>query len=180
MAGAHRRKAPVATASSRTPAADNEPAIRTIKKYPNRRLYDALSSRYVTLAEIRQLVMQGEPFVVRDAKTSEDLTRSILLQIILEQEAAGVPLLSESALANLIRFYGHALQPLMGRSLEQQLQAMTDWQRELGGAAQSLQGPAFQALMSDYVAQSSHAMTQIQLQMQRQAEQLLGAFGLKI
>jgi polyhydroxyalkanoate synthesis repressor PhaR len=180
MADAPRRKTAAAATEPQAQAAAGESAVRTIKKYPNRRLYDSMSSRYVTLAEIKQLVMRGEPFVVRDAKTSEDLTRSILLQIILEEEAVGVPLLSEAALANLIRFYGHALQPLMGRSLEQQLQAMTDWQRELGGAAQALNGPAFQALMSDYVAQSGKAMTQIQMQMQRQTQQLLGAFGLKI
>lgn len=65
---------------------------RVIKKYPNRRLYDTDSSSYITLAEVKQLVMDNEPFVVRDAKTGEDLTRSILLQIILEEESNGIPM----------------------------------------------------------------------------------------
>ena len=153
---------------------------RVIRKYPNRRLYDSGTSRYVTLAEIKQLVMQGEPFVVQDARTGEDLTRTILLQIILEEEAAGVPLLSEAALANLIRFYGHAMQPFMGRTLEQQLQAIADWQQQLGSASQSLQGPALQALMSNYLQQSQQALTQLQTQLQRQTEQVLGAFGIRL
>ena len=67
-------------------------AVRVIKKYPNRRLYDTDTSSYITLAEVKALVMDNEPFVVRDAKTNEDLTRSILLQIILEEETAGVPI----------------------------------------------------------------------------------------
>lgn len=153
---------------------------RVIRKYPNRRLYDSGTSRYVTLSEIKQLVMQGESFVVQDARTGEDLTRTILLQIILEEEAAGVPLLSEAALANLIRFYGHAMQPFMGRTLEQQLQAIADWQHQLGSASQSLQGPALQALMSNYLQQSQQALTQLQTQLQRQTEQVLGAFGIKL
>src|SRR5438552_17134701 len=84
-----------------------KPAQRVIKKYPNRRLYDTDTSTYITLAEVKQLVMENEPFIVRDAKTNEDLTRSILLQIILEEEAGGQPMFSEAALANLIRIYGH-------------------------------------------------------------------------
>lgn len=149
---------------------------RVIKKYPNRRLYDTLRSCYVTLAEIKSLVLAAEPFVVRDARTGEDLTRSILLQIILEEEAAGMPLFSEAALSHLIRFYGHAMQPFLGQTLEQQLQAMTEWQARLGAQAQSLQGPALKTLLSDYLTQSQMAMTR----MQRQTEQMLAAFGIKI
>ncbi|HRO64582.1 polyhydroxyalkanoate synthesis repressor PhaR, partial [Thermomonas sp.] len=85
------------------PAPDAKPAQRVIKKYPNRRLYDTSTSTYVTLAEVRQLVMNGETVAVRDAKSGEDLTRSILLQIILEEEAGGAPMFSEAALANIIR-----------------------------------------------------------------------------
>jgi hypothetical protein len=73
-----------------------KPAQRVIKKYPNRRLYDTDTSAYITLAEVKQLVMDSEPFVVRDAKTGEDLTRSILLQIILEEEAGGAPMFTEA------------------------------------------------------------------------------------
>ena len=76
-------------------------SVRTIKKYPNRRLYDTQSSSYVTLAEIKKLVMTASPMVVVDAKTGEDLTRSILLQIILEEESAGVPMFSEAVLSNI-------------------------------------------------------------------------------
>lgn len=166
--------------ASPPPAQDAQPAecasVRVIKKYPNRRLYDSLQSCYVTLAEIKSLVLASQPFVVRDARTGEDLTRSILLQIILEEEAAGMPLFSEAALAHLIRFYGHAMQPFLGQTLEQQLQAMTDWQTRLGAQAQTLQGPALQTLLSDYLAQSQMAMTR----MQRQTEQMLAAFGIKI
>jgi polyhydroxyalkanoate synthesis repressor PhaR len=90
------------------------PECAVIKKYPNRRLYDTDTSTYITLAEVKQLVMDSEPFVVRDAKTGEDLTRSILLQIILEEEAGGAPMFTEAVLANIIRFYGHAMQGFMG------------------------------------------------------------------
>ena len=77
---------------------------RVIKKYPNRRLYDTHTSSYITLAEIKQLVMDHKAFAVVDAKTSEDLTRSILLQIILEEEAGGSPMFTAPVLANISRF----------------------------------------------------------------------------
>ena len=86
---------------------------RLIKKYPNRRLYDTQTSTYVTLADIKQLVMASESFKVLDAKTDEDLTRSILLQIILEEEACGVPIFTTQMLQQMIRFYGHSMQGLM-------------------------------------------------------------------
>jgi len=97
---------------------DATPAGRVIKKYPNRRLYDTDTSSYITLTEIKQLVMDSEAFVVRDAKTGEDLTRSILLQIILEEEAHGSPMFTVPVLSNIIRFYGHAMQGFMGGYLE--------------------------------------------------------------
>ena len=89
-------------------------ATRLIKKYPNRRLYDTQTSAYITLADVKQLVLDNEDFKVLDAKSNEDLTRSILLQIILEAEAGGAPLFSSSMLAPMIRFYGHAVQGVMG------------------------------------------------------------------
>lgn len=92
---------------------------RVIKKYPNRRLYDTLTSTYIALSDIKQLVMNGVAFKVIDAKSEEDLTRSLLLQIILEEEAAGLPMFSESLLYNLIRSYGHAQQSVMGQYFEQ-------------------------------------------------------------
>jgi polyhydroxyalkanoate synthesis repressor PhaR len=104
--------------------------VRVIKKYPNRRLYDTDTSSYVTLGDIKRLVMDSETFVVRDAKTNEDLTRSILLQIILEEEAGGSPMFTAPVLANIIRFYGHAMQGFMGGYLEKNMQAQFQKQTE--------------------------------------------------
>ena len=117
--------------SKKASGAATKPAQRVIKKYPNRRLYDTETSTYITLAEVKQLVMDHQPFVVRDAKTNEVLTRSILLQIILEEEAGGAPMFSEAALANIIRFYGHAMQGFMGTYLEKNVQAFTDLQSQM-------------------------------------------------
>ena len=105
-----------------------KPVQRVIKKYPNRRLYDTETSSYITLAEVKQLVMNKESFVVRDAKSGDDLTRSILLQVILEEEAGGAPMFTEQVLANIIRFYGHAMQGYMGPYLEKNIQAMAEVQ----------------------------------------------------
>ena len=102
--------------------------VRVIKKYPNRRLYDTDTSSYITLTEVKRLVMESEPFVVRDAKTGEDLTRSILLQIILEEEASGSPMFTAPVLASVIRFYGHSMQGLMGGYLENNIQTLVDLQ----------------------------------------------------
>ena len=93
-------------------------AVRLIKKYPNRRLYDTQTSTYITLTDVKQLVLDQEVFKVVDAKSHEDLTRSILLQIILEEESGGVPMFSSTMLAQVIRFYGHAMQSVMGSYLE--------------------------------------------------------------
>jgi polyhydroxyalkanoate synthesis repressor PhaR len=174
--------------SKKTAAA--KPAQRVIKKYPNRRLYDTDTSTYITLAEVKQLVMDSEPFVVRDAKTNEDLTRSILLQIILEEEAGGAPMFTEAVLANIIRFYGQAMQGFMGSYLEKNIQAVTDIQAKLAEQSKvatpemwaqfmSLQSPLMQGVMGNYVEQSKTMFVQMQEQMQKQTEQMLGAFGLK-
>jgi polyhydroxyalkanoate synthesis repressor PhaR len=143
-------------------SADRKPLQRVIKKYPNRRLYDTDTSSYITLAEIKQLVMENEPCVVRDAKTGEDITRSILLQIILEEEANGTPMFTAEVLANVIRFYGHAMHGLMGGYLEKNMQALMQ-----------MQAPLVQGTMGNNLFQ------QMQEQMQKQTEQLLGTFGLK-
>jgi len=103
-----------------TEAADA--TVRLIKKYPNRRLYDTQTSTYITLADVKQLVLENESFKVVDAKSAEDLTRSILLQIILEEESGGVPMFSSTMLAQVIRFYGHAMQGMMGSYLEKNIQ----------------------------------------------------------
>lgn len=90
---------------------------RRIKKYANRRLYDTEESRYVTLEDIRQLIVKGVEVEVIDESKSEDITRSLLLQIMSEQEFSGKPILSEELLTQLIRFYGHPLQGFMGKYL---------------------------------------------------------------
>jgi polyhydroxyalkanoate synthesis repressor PhaR len=167
-----------------------KPAQRVIKKYPNRRLYDTDSSAYITLADVKQLVMDGEAFTVRDAKTNEDLTRSILLQIILEEEAGGAPMFSEAALANIIRFYGHAMQGFMGSYIEKNVQAFTDLQAKMAEQSKTItpemwsqfmnmQNPLMQGMMGSYVEQSKQMFDKMQEQMAKQTEQMLGAFGIK-
>jgi polyhydroxyalkanoate synthesis repressor PhaR len=94
---------------------------RTIKKYPNRRLYDTVESRYITLADIRRLVIERVDFVVIDKKSQGDITRSILLQVIAEQEHGGEPLMSRDFLSQVIRSYGAGARSLMGSYLEQSL-----------------------------------------------------------
>jgi polyhydroxyalkanoate synthesis repressor PhaR len=139
-----------------------EASQRVIKKYPNRRLYDTRTSSYITLSEIKQLVMDTELFSVVDAKTSEDLTRSILLQIILEEESNGSPMFTIPVLSNIIRFYGHAMHGLMGGYLEKNMQTLMEMQVPLVPGVMG--APMFQ---------------QMQEQMQKQAEQFMGTFGLK-
>jgi polyhydroxyalkanoate synthesis repressor PhaR len=104
--------------------------MRIIKKYPNRRLYDTEISKYITLDDVKQLVLDGVVFCVKDVKTEEDLTRSILLQIISEQEHNGEPLLSTESLTQLIRFYGNAYQNVFSSYLEKSLEIFTAQQRE--------------------------------------------------
>ncbi|MFO1211606.1 MAG: polyhydroxyalkanoate synthesis repressor PhaR [Paenacidovorax caeni] len=162
-----------------------KPAQRVIKKYPNRRLYDTDTSTYITLAEVKQLVMASHPIVVRDAKTGDDLTRSILLQIILEEEAGGAPMFSEAVLANIIRFYGHAMQGFMGSYLEKNIQTFTDVQARLAEQTQGMTPEMWkqflggQGLIGGYAEQSRAMLTQMQEQLQKQTEQMLGAFGIK-
>ena len=165
-------------------------AVRVIKKYPNRRLYDTDTSSYITMAEIKALVMGNERFVVRDAKTNDDLTRSILLQIILEEESAGVPIFTEQVLANIIRFYGHAMQDFMGSYLEKNVQIFMDLQQkmaekssglspEMWGQFMNVQSPMMQGMMGAYMEQSRSAFTQMQEHMQKNSEQMLTALGIK-
>ena len=168
--------------------------VRLIKKYPNRRLYDTKTSAYITLGDVKDLVIKFEAFKVVDAKTSEDLTRSILLQIILEEESAGVPMFSEAVLSNVIRFYGHAMQGHMGSYLESHVQSFMDWQSKLGESSPALspevwsqfmqwQTPLMHNMFSGLADPSHQVMTQMQDQMKKQiqknTEQLLGVLGLK-
>ena len=154
---------------------------RLIKKYPNRRLYDTQTSTYVTLSDIKSLVMGGDPFKVVDAKTEDDLTRNILLQIILEEEACGSPVFSTQMLSQIIRFYGNSMQGLMGNYLEKTMQSFVDIHHKLGdqskgmGAGSSpeawaqmlnLQNPMMQSLMGNYMDQSKDLFVKMQEQMQ--------------
>ncbi|MFM2111845.1 MAG: polyhydroxyalkanoate synthesis repressor PhaR [Pseudomonadota bacterium] len=171
-------------------APGQQQARRVIKKYPNRRLYDTVTSTYITLAEVKDLVMKAQAFEVRDAKTGDDLTRSILLQIILEEETAGAPLFTEEALANIIRFYGHALHGFMGSYLDKNVQAMRDMQHkfsehhngmtpEMWAQFLNMQSTMMQGLMSTYLEQSKKTFIEMQDTMQKSTEQVFGALGIK-
>lgn len=104
---------------------------RIIKKYPNRRLYDTEESKYITLSQLRHLIIRGDSIRVIDSTTEEDITRNILLQIILESESGGEPLFTANMLAQIIRFYGGTLQGIFGRYLEQSLSLFTQQQEQL-------------------------------------------------
>jgi polyhydroxyalkanoate synthesis repressor PhaR len=106
-------------------------SLRLIKKYPNRRLYDTQTSSYITLADVKELVLKHEEFQVIDAKSNEDLTRPILLQIILEEESTGAPMFSHDVLTQFIRFYGNAMQGIMGNYLERNVEAFLEIQMSI-------------------------------------------------
>ncbi|HEX8610476.1 MAG TPA: polyhydroxyalkanoate synthesis repressor PhaR [Telluria sp.] len=165
---------------------------RLIKKYPNRRLYDTQTSSYITLTDVKQLVLDADEFTVIDAKSNEDLTRSILLQIILEEEANGAPMFSSGVLSQIIRYYGHAMQGMMGSYLEKNVQAFTDIQNkfttgqtgtfegkpfspEMWTQFMNVQGPMMQGMMNNYIDQSKNLFVQMQEQMQTQSKSIFGA-----
>jgi len=161
--------------------------VRTIKKYPNRRLYDTQTSTYVTLSDVKNLVLAHEEFKVLDAKTEEDLTRAISLQIILEEEAGGVPLFTTPMLSQMIRFYGHSMQGVVGGMLEKNIQSFIDLQSQFaeqskqGGATpeswaqfMSVQNPMMQQMMGSYVEQSKNLFTQMQEKMKDPANAFTG------
>ena len=175
---AHRRAAGADTAANSGP--------RILKKYPNRRLYDTHSSGYITLADVKRMVLEGVDFEVRDAKTGDELTRSILLQIILEEETDGVPMFSTTMLAQIIRFYGNAMQGMMGAYLEKNLQTFVELQQRFAEQSKGLydaksftpelwtqflngQAPMMQGLMGSYLEQSKNLFLQMQEQMAKQA-----------
>jgi len=121
---------------------------RVIKKYPNRRLYDTEISSYITIEDVRQLIVDGEAFEVRDARSGDDLTRQVLLQIIAEHEQNGEPVLSTQLLSQIIRFYGDSLQGFMGNYLERSMQIFLDQQQQFRGQAGSVIGQTPWALMN--------------------------------
>lgn len=120
------------------------PSERLIRKYANRRLYDATASRHVTLADLRQFIVDGEKLKVIDDKSGEDLTRSVLFQILAEQEQFGAPVLGAELLEMIIRFYGRPAQAMLSRYLEQSFTAMVRQQETL----QSEMAKAFHAPMA--------------------------------
>lgn len=169
---------------------------RLIKKYPNRRLYDTQTSTYITLADVKQLVLDIEDFKVVDAKTGADLTRSILLQIILEEEAGGAPLFTAAMLSQIIRFYGHAMQGMMGAYLEKTMSAFVEIQNtmqeqagslyddkknpspELWTQFMSMQTPMIQSMMSNYIDQSKKLFVQMQDQVEQNTRSMFDNFNL--
>lgn len=186
---------PAATgeANAAAPERSEAQAPRILKKYPNRRLYDTSVSSYITLADVKLMVLESTEFEVRDAKTGEDLTRSILLQIILEEETGGVPMFSSSMLAQIIRFYGHAMQGMMGSYLEKNLQTFVDLQTRLASQTRGIydpaaytpemwaqflsgQAPMMQGLMGGYMDQSKSLFVQMQEHLQKQAGGLFPGF----
>jgi polyhydroxyalkanoate synthesis repressor PhaR len=171
----------------------NKP-YRVIKKYPNRRLYDTANSGYITLADVKQMVLEHVDFQVIDAKSGDDLTRSILLQIILEEESAGLPMFSSEMLAQMIRFYGNALQGIMGSYMEQNVKAFLTIQTKLQEQAKQIYGdkmlltpdlwkqflqmqaPAMQGMLGNYLEQSAKLFMDMQQRMQDQTRGLFTAF----
>ncbi len=170
---------------------------RLIKKYPNRRLYDTETSTYITLADVKQLVLEMENFQILDAKTGSDLTRSILLQIILEEEAGGKPLFTAPMLSQIIRFYGHAMQGMMGAYLEKTMGAfveiqnsMTEQSRglydgpgsptpEMWTQFMSMQTPMIQSMMSSYIEQSKKLFVNMQDQVEQNTRSMFDSFNTK-
>ena len=167
---------------------------RIIKKYPNRRLYDTANSGYITLADVKQMILADIAFQVIDAKSGDDITRTILLQIILEEEAGGMPMFSSTMLAQMIRFYGSAQQTIMGQYIEQNVTAFLAIQHKLQDQAKQIYGdkmmitpdlwkqfmqmqaPAMQGMLGSYLEQSAKLFMDMQQRMQDQTRGMFTAF----
>ena len=167
--------------------------LRLIKKYPNRRLYDTQTSTYITLADVKQLVLDQEDFQCVDAKSGDDLTRQILLQIILDEEQGGMPMFTPPVLSQIIRSYGNVMQGMMGSYLEKNVQAFIDIQHKLQEQSKAfydtnkigpemwaqfvnMQGPMIQSMMTNYIEQSKNLFVQMQENMQNQARSMFSTF----
>lgn len=173
-----------------------EQPVRIIKKYPNRRLYDTKTSAYITLGDVKDLVLNHQDFKVVDAKSGDDLTRNILFQIILEEEGGGVPIFSADLLSVFIRIYGNATQGMLGRYLESSMKTFLEFQRRLQDQSRTLYGdnnkqmqadflaqflnfqqPAMQTMMSTYMDQSAKMMQQMQEKLQSQTRNMFTGFN---
>jgi polyhydroxyalkanoate synthesis repressor PhaR len=139
-------------------AKDKEPT--TIKKYANRRLYNTGTSTYVTLEDLAEMVKSGEDFVVYDAKTGEEITRSVLTQIIFEQESKGPNLLPITFLRQLIRFYGDSIQNLIPTYLDFSIDSFVREQEKLRTQMQSTFGPATLDVIGDQVRRNTEMFEQ--------------------
>jgi polyhydroxyalkanoate synthesis repressor PhaR len=135
---------------------------RLIKKYANRRLYDASQSRHVTLDDIRQFIVQGEKVTVVEDKSGEDITRLILLQVIAEQEQYGKPILSSQLLESIIRFYGNGMQEFMSRYLEKSVETFTRQQETLQAQISKLMANAPMTTMAELAKQNLDYWTRMQ------------------
>ena len=135
---------------------------RLIKKYANRRLYDASQSRHVTLEDIREFIVQGEKITVVEDKSGEDITRLILLQVIAEQEQFGKPILSSQLLESIIRFYGNGMQEFMSRYLEKSVETFTRQQESLQAQISKLMANAPMTTMAELTKQNLDYWTRMQ------------------
>src|SRR5512142_189454 len=167
---------------------------RIIKKYPNRRLYDTAKSGYITLADVKRMVLDNIEFQVIDAKSGDDLSRAILLQIILEEESGGLPMFSSEMLSQMIRFYGTAQQTIIGQYIEQNVKAFMAIQKKLQDQAKQIYGdkmmltpelwkqfmqmqaPAMQGMLGNYLEQSAKLFMDMQQRMQDQTRGMFAAF----
>jgi len=165
---------------------------RVVKKYPNRRLYDTETSAYITLAEVKQFVLAHENFQVQDARSGVDITRSILLQIILEEESGGIPMFSTDMLSNIIRYYGHSMQGLMGSYLERSIGAFHEAQKKFQEQSSTIYGsvPSFRPdawaqlipgtstanQMGDFLEKSASSVIGMQEELRKQAMQMFSSF----
>lgn len=143
--------------------------LRVIKKYPNRRLYDTEISSYITIEDVRQLVIDGESFEVRDAKTGDDITRSVLLQIIAEHEELGQPMFSTNLLSQVIRFYGDSLQGFMGSYLEKSLQTFLEQSQQFRSQLNSLIGQSPWGMLNEMTERNLEIWKTMQARMMQGA-----------
>ena len=128
--------------------------IRVIKKYPNRRLYDTQISSYITLNDIKELVMSYVEFKVIDAKTKEDLTRCTLMQIIAEEETNGQPIMTSDILKEFVRFYGDSMQAMMSRFLEHSIKLFMERRASLKSPLNTILGANPVSLMQNIAEQN--------------------------
>ena len=136
---------------------------RVIKKYPNRRLYDTEISQYITLDDVKKLVLNGVEFHVKEVKSGDDLTRSTLLQIIAEQEHEGKPLFNTLMLTQLIRFYGNAYQSTFSEYLQKSLEIFTSQQQNIQkNFTESVTQNPFTSTMAEMTEQNISMWRQVQ------------------